>query len=125
MSHIPLAFKLPRKHPLRLNGFIFLVFFFLGVTNILAQSPQPLPLQELIWEALRNNPQLKAYRDISKASRAQISPAGSQTMKRIAAPMVGGMVSSTALTLIVIPVLYFLWKKAELKRKKKSSIYEQ
>lgn len=51
--------------------------------------------------------------------------AGSQTMKRIAAPMVGGMVSSTALTLIVIPVLYFLWKKAELKRKKKSSIYEQ
>ena len=77
MNHIPLAIKLPRKHPLRLNGFIFLVFFFLGVTNILAQSPQPLPLQELIWEALRNNPQLKAYRDLSKASRAQISPAGS------------------------------------------------
>ncbi len=43
--------------------------------------------------------------------------AGSQTMKRIAAPMVGGMVSSTILTLIVIPVLYFLWKKTELQRK--------
>ena len=42
--------------------------------------------------------------------------AGSQTMKRIAAPMVGGMVSSTILTLIVIPVLYFLWKKHELRR---------
>lgn len=32
-------------------------------------------------------------------------------MKRIAAPMIGGMVSSTILTLIVIPVLYFIWKR--------------
>ena len=31
-------------------------------------------------------------------------------MKRIAAPMVGGMVSSTILTLIIIPVIYFLWR---------------
>ncbi|MEO6751129.1 MAG: efflux RND transporter permease subunit, partial [Opitutus sp.] len=36
--------------------------------------------------------------------------AGSLTMKRIAAPMVGGMVSSTILTLIIIPVVYFLWR---------------
>ncbi|MEE9614141.1 MAG: efflux RND transporter permease subunit [Thermodesulfobacteriota bacterium] len=36
--------------------------------------------------------------------------AGSQVMKRIAAPMVGGMVSATILTLIVIPVIYALWK---------------
>jgi Cu(I)/Ag(I) efflux system membrane protein CusA/SilA len=31
-------------------------------------------------------------------------------MKRIAAPMVGGMVSSTILTLVVIPAIYSLWK---------------
>lgn len=31
-------------------------------------------------------------------------------MKRIAAPMVGGIVSSTILTLLVIPVLYALWR---------------
>ncbi|MGH7235851.1 MAG: hypothetical protein ACREIO_05660 [Nitrospiraceae bacterium] len=31
-------------------------------------------------------------------------------MKRIAAPMVGGMVSSSILTLLVIPVLYFIWR---------------
>jgi len=31
-------------------------------------------------------------------------------MKRIAAPMVGGMVSSTILTLLVIPVIYALWR---------------
>ena len=36
--------------------------------------------------------------------------AGSQVMKRIATPMVGGMVSSTILTLIVIPALYLIIK---------------
>ncbi len=36
--------------------------------------------------------------------------AGSEVMKRIAASMVGGMVSSTVLTLIVIPAIYALWK---------------
>jgi Cu(I)/Ag(I) efflux system membrane protein CusA/SilA len=37
-------------------------------------------------------------------------------MKRIAAPMVGGMVTSTALTLVVIPAIYFLWRARELRR---------
>jgi len=36
--------------------------------------------------------------------------AGALTMKRIAAPMVGGMISATILTLIIIPVIYFLWR---------------
>jgi Cu(I)/Ag(I) efflux system membrane protein CusA/SilA len=35
---------------------------------------------------------------------------GSEVMRRIAAPMVGGMVSSTLLTLIVIPAIYALVK---------------
>lgn len=35
---------------------------------------------------------------------------GADVMKRIAAPMIGGMVSSTVLTLLVIPVLYTLWR---------------
>ena len=35
-------------------------------------------------------------------------------MKRIAAPMVGGMVTSTVLTLVVIPVLYYLWRRRGL-----------
>ena len=35
---------------------------------------------------------------------------GSEVMRRIAAPMVGGMVSATVLTLIVIPALYLLWR---------------
>ncbi len=35
---------------------------------------------------------------------------GSEVMRRIAAPMVGGLVSSTILTLMVIPVLYAVWQ---------------
>ena len=41
---------------------------------------------------------------------------GSEVMRRIAAPMVGGMVSSTLLTLIVIPVIYALLKGYSLSR---------
>jgi Cu(I)/Ag(I) efflux system membrane protein CusA/SilA len=39
-----------------------------------------------------------------------IGGTGSEVMRRIAAPMVGGMVSATLLTLIVIPSIYLLWK---------------
>jgi Cu(I)/Ag(I) efflux system membrane protein CusA/SilA len=35
-------------------------------------------------------------------------------MKRIAAPMVGGMLSATLLTLLVVPVLYSLWRERGL-----------
>jgi Cu(I)/Ag(I) efflux system membrane protein CusA/SilA len=44
------------------------------------------------------------------------SGTGSEVMRRIAAPMVGGMVSSTVLTLVVIPALYALVKQWELRR---------
>ena len=36
---------------------------------------------------------------------------GSEVMSRIAAPMVGGMVSAVLLTLLVLPAVYFMWKK--------------
>ena len=42
---------------------------------------------------------------------------GSQVMKRIAAPMIGGMVSATILTLLVVPAIYGLWKGWRLDRK--------
>ena len=35
---------------------------------------------------------------------------GSEVMQRIAVPMIGGMVSSTVLTLVVIPAVYSLVK---------------
>ena len=43
------------------------------------------------------------------------SEAGSRVMKRIAAPMVGGMVSSMVLTLVVLPALYLLWRRLEMR----------
>jgi len=39
---------------------------------------------------------------------------GSEVMRRIAAPMVGGMVSATILTLIVIPALFLIWRTRAL-----------
>ena len=39
---------------------------------------------------------------------------GSEVMSRIAAPMVGGMLSAIILTLLVIPAVYLLWKKQHI-----------
>ncbi|MEW5944258.1 MAG: efflux RND transporter permease subunit [Pseudomonadota bacterium] len=44
---------------------------------------------------------------------------GSEVMRRIAAPMVGGMISSTILTLIVIPAIYTLVKEYSIRRESK------
>ncbi len=41
--------------------------------------------------------------------------AGADTMRRIAAPMIGGMVSSTILVLLVIPAIYAFWKGKRFK----------
>jgi len=40
--------------------------------------------------------------------------AGSEIMRRVAAPMVGGLVTSAFLTLEVIPVLYTIWRAQKL-----------
>jgi Cu(I)/Ag(I) efflux system membrane protein CusA/SilA len=44
-----------------------------------------------------------------------IGGTGSEVMRRIAAPMVGGMVSATLLTLVVIPAVYLIWKQYRLR----------
>jgi Cu(I)/Ag(I) efflux system membrane protein CusA/SilA len=44
------------------------------------------------------------------------SGTGSEVMRRIAAPMVGGMVSATLLTLVVIPALFLLWRSRQSSR---------
>jgi len=41
---------------------------------------------------------------------------GSQVMQRIAAPMVGGLLSATVLTLLIIPAIYMVWKGFLLRR---------
>ena len=41
---------------------------------------------------------------------------GSEIMQRIAAPMIGGMVTATLLTLFVIPSIFVIWKRFSLRR---------
>jgi len=43
------------------------------------------------------------------------SGTGSEVMSRIAAPMVGGMVSAIILTLLILPAIYLMWRKQQLK----------
>jgi copper/silver efflux system protein len=47
---------------------------------------------------------------------------GIRVMKRIAAPMVGGLISSAIMTLILLPTIYYLWKRREIVSHKFSQI---
>ncbi len=44
-------------------------------------------------------------------------------MKRIASPMVGGMLTATILTLVVIPAIYLLWRRWQVRHQPET--YEQ
>ena len=48
---------------------------------------------------------------------------GSDVMRRIALPMLGGMVTTTILTLIVIPVIYYLWEGRHFTNQQKEKSY--
>jgi Cu(I)/Ag(I) efflux system membrane protein CusA/SilA len=41
---------------------------------------------------------------------------GSDVLKRIAAPMVGGLITSAGLTLIVLPAIYSIWRERQLRQ---------
>jgi Cu(I)/Ag(I) efflux system membrane protein CusA/SilA len=51
--------------------------------------------------------------------------AGSEIMQRIAVPMIGGMVSSTVLTLVVIPAIYGLVKERRptLRQERRAAVH--
>ena len=50
-------------------------------------------------------------------STATFVPTGSEVMSRIAAPMVGGMVTAPLLSLFVLPAVYLLLRRGGLKVK--------
>jgi Cu(I)/Ag(I) efflux system membrane protein CusA/SilA len=52
------------------------------------------------------------------------SGTGADVMKRIASPMVGGMISATILTLVVIPAIYLIWRSWQIKRRPQAPIEE-
>jgi len=47
-----------------------------------------------------------------------VAGVGAATMQRVAAPMVGGLLTAMVLTLLVLPVIYSLWRELELKRRR-------
>jgi Cu(I)/Ag(I) efflux system membrane protein CusA/SilA len=49
---------------------------------------------------------------------------GADVMKRIASPMVGGMVTATLLTLVVIPAIYLLWRSWEIRHRPEVAVRE-
>ena len=49
---------------------------------------------------------------------------GSEIMQRIAAPMVGGMITAPLLSMFVIPAAYFLLRRSRLHRAGYASIYK-
>jgi len=49
---------------------------------------------------------------------------GADVMKRIASPMVGGMLTATVLTLVVIPAIYLLWRRWQVARRPGQSVQE-
>jgi Cu(I)/Ag(I) efflux system membrane protein CusA/SilA len=48
--------------------------------------------------------------------------AGTEIMRRVAAPMLGGLLSSAFLTLEVIPVVYTIWRQHQLRRAQESGV---
>jgi Cu(I)/Ag(I) efflux system membrane protein CusA/SilA len=47
---------------------------------------------------------------------------GADVMKRIASPMVGGMISATVLTLVVIPAIYVLWRSWQVEHRPRAPL---
>jgi Cu(I)/Ag(I) efflux system membrane protein CusA/SilA len=82
--------------------------------------PTPADLREAIMEGAveRVRPKLMTVTAIMAGLLPILwgTGVGSSVMKRIAAPMVGGMVSSTLLTLVVIPAVYSLWRERQTRR---------
>jgi len=48
--------------------------------------------------------------------------AGAEIMRRVAAPMLGGLVTSAFLTLEVLPVLYTIWRYRQLRRAQRTGM---
>ncbi|MGB8545456.1 MAG: efflux RND transporter permease subunit, partial [Azonexus sp.] len=108
------------------TGVIMLIYLDHAWTAIQAKCaaegrrPQPADLYAAIMEGAveRVRPKMMTVTAIMAGLLPILwgTGAGAEVMSRIAAPMVGGMISSTVLTLAVIPAIYGLVKAWELKR---------
>jgi len=107
-------------------GVVMLVYLKQALANLKAKAEQEgRPLRPEDLAAAVTNGALLRVRPIMMTVAAIIagllpimlgSGTGSEVMRRIAAPMVGGMVSATVLTLALIPAIFLLWQKSRLRK---------
>ncbi len=53
------------------------------------------------------------------------SGTGSEVMQRITAPMIGGMITAPLVSMVLIPVLFYLWQKKKLNYREKTGMEEK
>ena len=107
-------------------GVVMLVYLNQAMTHHIDQAQQqarPLALDD-VRHAIRDGALLR-LRPILMTVVATIagllpimlgSGTGSEVMRRIAAPMVGGLISATLLTLVVLPALFMIWRSRSVGR---------
>jgi Cu(I)/Ag(I) efflux system membrane protein CusA/SilA len=100
---------------------IMLVYLDQAYSQLLLKSPQP--TREQLERSVIQGAGLRV-RPVMMTAGAIIvgllpilygSGTGSEVMSRIAAPMVGGMVSAVILTLLVLPAIFYLWRRHEIR----------
>jgi Cu(I)/Ag(I) efflux system membrane protein CusA/SilA len=99
------------------TGVIMLVYLDQAWRNLLEREPDP-PVEH-IREAVLEGAGLRVRPVLMTAGATIIgllpvlfgAGTGSEVMSRLAAPMVGGMISSVALTLLVLPAVYMMWRR--------------
>tara|TARA_R110001592_G_scaffold363371_1_gene685814 strand:- start:468701 stop:471823 length:3123 start_codon:yes stop_codon:yes gene_type:complete len=102
------------------TGVIMLVYLDQAWQRLLADGGEITPdtLRQAVWQGagLRVRPVLMT----ATATIVGLLPilwgsgTGSEVMSRLAAPMVGGMLSAVLLTLLVLPAIYLLWRGRQL-----------
>jgi Cu(I)/Ag(I) efflux system membrane protein CusA/SilA len=102
------------------TGVIMLVYLDQAWQRLLESNPSP--DEESLYQAVLQGAGLRVRPVLMTAAATIIglvpilygTGTGSEVMSRLAAPMVGGMISSVLLTLLVLPVIYLLWRKRQL-----------
>jgi Cu(I)/Ag(I) efflux system membrane protein CusA/SilA len=101
------------------TGVIMLVYLDQAWRELKATEGANAATSASLTDAVQNGAGLRVRPVLMTASATVIglmpillgSGTGSEVMSRLAAPMVGGMISAVLLTLLVLPVIYLLWRR--------------
>ncbi|PKM09374.1 MAG: CusA/CzcA family heavy metal efflux RND transporter [Gammaproteobacteria bacterium HGW-Gammaproteobacteria-4] len=109
-------------------GVLVLTFIDQEVLRVRQASGKPLGLDEILLAAQRGTAErVRPIVMTAAAITIGLLPifwghgTGSETMQRIAVPMVGGMVSATVLSLVVLPVIYAIVLRVQHRHAKRAS----